>query len=53
MDPYCDTGKTCLGRGMHCPTVMVCFSLSYTVFLFCKLASVLQFNVPSEMFKKQ
>ena len=20
-DPYCDTGKTCLGGGMHCPSV--------------------------------
>ena len=19
-DPYCDTGKTCLGGGMHCPS---------------------------------
>jgi len=20
-DPYCDTGKTCFGGGMHCPSV--------------------------------
>ena len=20
LDLYCDTGKTCLGRGMHCPS---------------------------------
>jgi len=28
-DPYCDTGKTCLGRGMHCPIASsyVCFYL--------------------------
>jgi len=22
-DPYCDTGKTCLGGGMHCPSASV------------------------------
>ena len=28
-DPYRDTGKTCLGRGMHCPSASsyVCFYL--------------------------
>jgi len=29
-DPYRDTGKTCLGGGMHCPS-----SSSFYVFSFC------------------
>jgi len=28
LDTYRDTGKTCLGRGMHCPSA---FSLLYTL----------------------
>ena len=30
-DPDRDTGKTCLGRGMHCPSAS---SLKYIIFLF-------------------
>jgi len=29
-DPYCDTGKTCLGGGMHCPSAS---SLSCDLYL--------------------
>ena len=26
-DPYRDTGKTCLGRGMHCPSACSYFTV--------------------------
>jgi len=26
-DPYHDTGKTCLGGGMHCPSVLLVYAV--------------------------
>jgi len=31
MDLYHDTGKTCLGRGMHCPSAFSFWLVSVTV----------------------
>jgi len=29
MDRDCDTGKTCLGGGMHCPVLLVVYLFIY------------------------
>jgi len=38
LDPYRDTGKTCLGGGMHCPVLLVYNFIVQTVQGSCRLS---------------
>jgi len=38
LDLYCDTGKTCLGRGMHCSRTSSASSLANSLVLVSSVA---------------